>query len=316
MRKPPAPICAALLALVVSAACSFSAAGGPSPAQMLTDSLRGLLNASSFHVSGSLTYASPYSVDLMVGGGNLDGSVGQGRVPIAVRRVGGRVFERGAQYFHLNNQPLVSDAYWVVHPQGVLSTLVETLSDWRPLVKQLQDSAGSVSQVPGPLVAGRRTIRLVSEGLSMLVPENGPRIPLTLTTTSGRQLPSHVYDISLVFDRYGAAVTVDVPTAIIDLDDHNTLPVHDVPDLTTFHFENCDGGGCTLASDFVNSGGRQGSATATFRVSHAGQLLTSCQLPIPVLDNMQRTRLSCRLNYDATQEVAGGVLANNPDGVA
>jgi hypothetical protein len=316
MRKPRAPICAVVLALVLSAGCSFSAGGGPSPEQLVRDALTGLLSATSFHVSGSLTYASPYGVDLVVGGGNLDGSLGQGRVPVAVRRVGGRVFERGAQYFHLNNQPLVSDAYWVLHPAGVLPTLVETLSDWRPLVKQLEDSAGSVSQVPGPLVAGRRTIGLVGEGVAMVVPEHGARVPLSLTTTPGRQLPSHLYDLSLVFDRYGAAVTVDVPTAIIDLNDHNTLPVHDVPDLATFHFENCDRGGCTLASDFVNRGGRQGAATATFRVSHAGQMLTSCELPIPVLDNMQRTRLSCRLSYDTTQEIAGGVNANDPDGVA
>ncbi len=53
-----------------------------------------------------------------------------------------------------------------------------------------------------------------------------------------------------------------------------------------------------------------------FRVSKAGQLITSCQLPVPVLDYQQRVRLSCRLKYDTSQQVAGGVLVANPDGVS
>jgi hypothetical protein len=316
MRKLPAPCCMAVLALVLSAGCSLSGSGGPSPAQLARDALRSLASAGSFHVSGSLTYDSPYTVDLVASGGNLDGTVGQGRVPVAVRSVGGRVFERGAQYFHMNSQPLISDTYWVLHPGHELPTLIALLSDWSRLVQGLQASTGSVSRVPGPLVAGRRTIGLVGEGLSMLVPEQGARVPLSLTTTPGRQLPSHLSDLSLAFDRYGAAVTVDVPEAIVDLNDQNTLPVHDVPDLATFHFESCDAAGCTLASDFVNRGGKQGAATAMFRVGREGQLITSCQLAIPVLANMQRTRLACRLNYDTSQQVAGGVLATNPDGVS
>jgi len=46
------------------------------------------------------------------------------------------------------------------------------------------------------------------------------------------------------------------------------------------------------------------------------QLINPCQLPTPVLDNQQRVRLSCRLKYDTSQEVAGGVLVTNPDGVS
>jgi len=210
----------------------------------------------------------------------------------------------------------MGDTYWALHAGGEPSALVETLSDWRALVQQLQALAAGVSQVPGPQVDGRRTIGLIGEGLSVLVPEQGARVPLRLTTTPGRRLPSHLADLSLAFDRYGAAATVDVPTAVVDLSDHNTLPVHDVPDLATFNFEGCDSAGCTLAADLVNTGGRQGIATAMFRVSQAGQLITSCQLPVPALDYMQRTHLSCRLNYDRSQDVQGGVGVTNPDGVS
>jgi len=307
----------AVLAFVLSAGCSFPGGGGPSAAQVMTDAFRGLLSAGSFHVSGSLTFGAPYGLDLTAGGGNLDGTIGLGRVPVAVRSVGIHEFERGAQYFHLNNQPLVSDSYWVLNDAGELSKVVRMLADWKSLVQNLEATAGSVSQMPGPVLSGRRTIGLVGEGISMLIPERGARVPLSLTTTPGRELHSHLSDLSLAFDKYGGPVTLDVPAAVIDLDDHNTLPVHEVPDVTTFHIENCDRGGCTLASDFVNSGGRQGSATATFAVgTTSGQLLTSCQVAIPALDNKGRTRLGCRLNYDNTQQVSTSVVANNPDGVA
>jgi hypothetical protein len=283
----------------------------------MSDAFRGLLRAGSFHVSGSLTYGSPFGLDLTAAGGNLDGTIGQGRVPVAVRSVGIHEYERGAQYFHLNGQPLVSDSYWVLNDGGELSKLARMLADWKSLVQDLQAAAGSVSQAPGPVLSGRRTIELVGDGLSMLVPEQGARVPLVLTTAPGRELPSHLSDLSLAFDKYGGPVTMDVPTAVIDLDDRNTLPVHDAPDITTFRVENCDVGGCTLASDFVNSGGRQGSATAMFGVgTTTGQLLTSCQVAIPALDNTGRTHLSCRLNYDATQQVSTSVSATNPDGIA
>lgn len=315
--KLPLACRAAVLALALSAGCSFPGGGGPSAAQVMNDAFRGLLSAGSFHVSGSLTYGAPYGLDLTAAGGNLDGTIGQGRVPVGVRSVGIHEFEHGAQYFHLTNQPLVSDTYWVLNDGGEVAKLVRMLADWKSLVQDLQSAAGSVTQVPGPVLAGRRTIGLVGAGLSMLVPEQGVRVPLVLTTTPGRQFHSHLSDLSLAFDKYGGPVTMEAPTAVIDLDDRNTLPVHDVPDVTTFHVENCDAGGCTLASDVVNSGGRQGSATATFGVgTTTGQQITSCQVAIPTLDNMGRTRLSCRLNYDATQTVSTSVQASNPDGVA
>jgi len=91
-----------------------------------------------------------------------------------------------------------------------------------------------VSQVPGPQVDARPTIGLIGEGLSVVVPEQGARVPLRLNTTPGRRLSS----------------------------------------------------------------------------------VTSCQLPVPVLDYMQRTHLSCRLNYNPKQDIAGGVLVTNPDGVS
>jgi hypothetical protein len=307
---------AAVLAFALAAGCSVPGGGGPSAAQVMSDAFRGLLGAGSFHVSGSLTFGDTYGLDLTAAGGNVDGTIGHGRVPVAVRSVGIHEFEHGAQYFHLNNQPLVSDSYWVLNDGSELSKLVRMLADWKSLVQDLESSAGSVSQVPGPVVSGQRTIGIVGEGLSMLIPEKGGRVPLSLTTMPGHELHSHLSNLSLVFDKYGGPVTMDAPTAVIDLDDHNTLPVHDVPDVTTFRIENCDRGGCTLSSDFVNSGGRQGSATATFGVgTTAGQALTSCEVAIPVLDNKGRTRLGCRLNFDDSQQVSTTVRANDPDGI-
>jgi hypothetical protein len=303
----------AVLALVLAVGCSLPGRSGPSPAQVMNDAFRGLLSAGSFHVSGSLTFGSPYGLDLTVASENLDGTIAQGRVPVAVRSVGIHEFERGAQYFHLSNQPLVSDSYWVLNDGGELPKLVRMLADWKSLVQDLQAAAGNVSQVPGPVLSGRRTIGLVGDGLSMLVPEQGVRVPLRLATTPGRELHSHLSNFSLAFDKYGGPIAFDAPTAVIDLDDHNTLPVDDVPDVSTFHLENCDRGGCTMASDFVNSGGRQGSATATFGIgTTSGQALASCQVALPVLNNMGRTRVSCRVNFDPTQEVSTTVVANNP----
>lgn len=316
MRTLSGVVSAMVLALVLTLGCSLPGTDGQSPENVLRDALNGLSSARSFHVTGSLTFGSPYGVDLMATGRNLDGTIGDGRVSVGVRRLGDRVFERGAQYFHLNGKPLVSDDYWVLHDESDMSRLVERLSDWGSLVHELQASAGRVSQVPGPVIARQPTVNLIGEGLSVLVNERGTRAPIRLTTMPGRQLASHLSNLSLAFDRYGAALAIDTPTAVIDLSDNNTLPVHDVPDLATFKFEACDSGGCTLASDLVNQGGRQGHATAMFRVSSAGQLITSCQVPVPVLDYQQRTRLSCRLKYDTSQQVAGGVLVTNPDGVS
>jgi hypothetical protein len=305
-----------LLAGALALSCALPGVGGPSSDQLLRDALQGLRSARSFHVTGSVTLGLAYWLDLVVEGANLEGTIGDGRVSVAVRRTGDRVFEHGARYFHLNGQPLVSDDYWVLNSGSAVGALVQMLSDWRSLVHQLQSSAGSVSQAPGPLVDGRRAVWLIGDGLSVLVDEQGARVPVGLTTTPGRMLASHLSDLSLTFDRYGAATAVATPAPVIDLADRNTLPVHDVPDTATFKFEGCDTGGCTLASDVVNQGGRQGSATAMFRVSRAGQLIRSCQLPVSPLNYQQRIRLSCRLNYDASPENAGGVLVTNPDGVA
>src|SRR5262249_55791770 len=114
--------------------CSLPGRGGPPSEQVLSDALQGLLSARSFPFAGSLTVGLPYGVDLVAAGRNLDGTIGDGRVSVAVRRVGNSVFERGAQYFHLNGQPLVSDDYWVLHHAGDVSKLVARLSDWRSLV--------------------------------------------------------------------------------------------------------------------------------------------------------------------------------------
>ena len=316
MKRMRAPCGGLVMAVVLTLGCSLPGRGGPPPEQVLSDALQGLLSASSFHVTGSLTLGLPYGVDLVAAGGNLDGTIGDGRVSVAVRRVGNSVFERGAQYFHLNGQPLVSDDYWVLHHASDLSKLVARLSDWKSLVHELQASAGHVSQVAGQVIAGRRTINLIGEGLSVLVNEQGTRAPISLTTMPGRRLASNLSNLSLAFDRYGTAFAVDTPTPVIDLSDRNTLPVHDIPDLATFKFEACDSGGCTLASDLVNQGGMQGHATVMFRVGRAGQLITSCELPVPVMNYQQRVRLSCRLKYDTSQQVAGGVLVTNPDGVS
>src|SRR5262249_61260496 len=99
MKRMRAPCGGLVMAVVLTLGCSLPGRGGPPPEQVLSDALQGLLSASSFHVTGSLTLGLPYGVDLVAAGGNLDGTIGDGRGSVAVRRVGKRGFAQCGRSF-------------------------------------------------------------------------------------------------------------------------------------------------------------------------------------------------------------------------
>jgi hypothetical protein len=306
-------VCAVLLAASID--CSLPFGGGPTPAQMLSRALTTLRDFPSLRLSGSLRRLDvSYTITLSEDNrGNLSGTVADGHFSIGFRRVDGKVLLSGQDFFQQLHQLRVA-GLWVTGVNDGVSALVTALADRPALVGALSTLVGgAVSVAAGPRVGGRQATWLVSDGISVLIDEQDPERPLSLTTMPGRTLPGGFTNLVLEFNSYGKPVNRDVPTEVVDLADPNTLPTNVVSLPDSFRYEACDSGGCTLSSVVRNDGGRNGRANATFTVSRDGQQIGSCLVGVPPLGNKETVKVACRVDYPRTtgSSVTGRVMVSN-----
>jgi hypothetical protein len=138
--------------------------------------------------------------------------------------VDGKVILSGQDFFQQLHQLRVA-GLWVTGVNDGVSALVTALADRPALVGALSTLVGgAVSVAAGPRGGGRQATWLVSDGISVLMDEQDPDRPLSLTTMPGRTLPGGFTNLVLEFNSYGKPVNRDVPTEVVDLADPNTLP--------------------------------------------------------------------------------------------
>ena len=303
--------------IAAAAACSLPLPGGQSPAQMLSRALTTLRDSPSVKISGSagrldVNYGVVLSEER---GGDASGAVTDGLYMVNVRRLNGKIYLSGADFFQ-QMQQLHVGARWVTGGSDPVSQLVAALDDRSALVSALATLAGgTVSAVAGPQVDGGSSTWLVGDGISVLVGERDPTRPLRLITVSGRMVGDQFSDLVLQVESTGVKVSRDLFPSVVDLADPNTLPMNVVVVPGSFRYESCDGGGCTITSVVRDDGGKDGSASATFTVSHSGQQVGSCLAAIPALANKETAKVGCRVNYPRstiTDIVVGHVTVSNP----
>ena len=299
------------------AACSLPLPGGPSPTQMLSRALTTLRDTPSVKISGSMrrldvSYGVLLSED---SGGDASGSVNDGRYFVSIRRLNGKIYLSGADFFQQIQQLRVGSR-WVTGGSDAVSQLVAALADRPALVGALATLAGhTVSAAPGPRLDGGQTTWLVGDGISVMVGERDPTRPLRLVTLPGRTVAGQFSDLVLQVASTAVNLNRDLFPGVVDLADPNTLPMYVVAVPGSFRYESCDDGGCTITSVMRNDGGKEGStANATFTVSHSGQQLGSCLVAVPALANKETVKVGCRVNYPRatiTDIVVGHVTVSN-----
>lgn len=284
--------------------------GGPSPAQESIDAVHAFESARMVHMEGQVKQvALAYGVNLSMDGDDVDGTVVVQDVPVLVQRVGGKLFFRSNQYFE--PQGLVTSTRWVLAPNDNLAGVVHKLIDRSDLAKALLAvGGGNVERKDGPVIQGQKTDELVGSALNVFVPTSGRQRPLRIQTASGHELRNQLRDVELDLS-YGRPAHVEVPSKYVDPSDRNTLPVRFVVVPDTFDFESCDTRGCSLSTQVRNAGGRDGLATATFRVRQNGKEVASCIADIAVVGSGEATKVGCRTNYDRRLETSANVTINN-----
>lgn len=286
---------------------------------MLSRALTTLRDTSSVKISGSMrrldvSYGVLLSEDHS---GDASGAVNDGQYLVGFRRVNGKIYLSGSDFFQQFQQLRVGSR-WVTGGSDAVSQLVSALADRSALVSALAAlTGGTVSAAPGPQVDGGSTTWLVGDGISVMVGERDPTRPLRLVTPAGRTVADQLSGLALQLETSGVTINRDLFPGVVDLGDANTLPMYDVAVPGSFRYESCDGGGCTTTSVVRNDGGKFGTANATFTVSQAGKQLGSCQVSVPALANKETVKVGCRLNYpranptDTTDIFVGNVTVSN-----
>lgn len=314
---------AGALAVLTGAACQLPAIGGgstpPTPAQTVTTALHGFETAWSVRVQGDITFGDDrYTINLSIDrSANVDGLVVPGKAgPLSVAGTSRGLLLRGARYFQ-DVRKVYTGTRWVLAPDDAVSSLVGLVQDRATFAKVVRDAiGGDLGREQGKEPDGTKTVTFVGthSGVRLTIPAAGTPLPLRLITPPGHPLSNGVADMSLSMAEYGKTVAPPEPDKFVNMADRDTLPVDVVVD-GKFSWDDCDSGGCTMSEDVRNTGGRDGTATATFNVSTdtAGkQIVASCSVTIPVLGNGQTTRVGCRANYDRSVEHWGSISITNP----
>lgn len=322
MRLQRAIRTAGVLVAMTSAACQAPAIGGsspPTPAQTVATALHGFETAWSVRVQGDITFADDrYTLNLSIDrSSNVDGLVLPGKSgPLSVAGTSRGLLLRGARYFQ-DVEKVYTGTRWVLAPDDVVSSLVRLIQDRAAFARVVRDAiGGDLGSEQGKEPDGTKTVTFVGagSGVRLTIATAGTPVPLRLITPPGRPLSNGAADLALSMAEYGKTVAPPEPDTFVELADRDTLPV-DVLVNGGFSWDACDAGGCTMSEEVRNTGGRDGTATATFNVStdSAGkQIVASCSVQVPVLGNGQTTRVACHANYDRSVEHWGYVSITNP----
>jgi hypothetical protein len=304
--------CAALCA----AACGLPGQSqAPSPSQMLATRLAAFAAAKTVVMAGHVSFRGvSYPVSLQLDDqGQASGSVELEHILVSATFVGGHAFLQNSAYYTAHS--LATANQWVLEREGVVVDLLTRLADRKGLAAALRAAAGSdVRQGSGADAAGVKTTKLETTDVSATVPASGGP-PSRVVTGLDTQLSDGFSDVLLDLSDYGKPAGIAAPSAFLDRAQPDTWPAYYTaviaPD-TPFSFEPCDRSGCTLSASFKNFGGKVGTATATFYVTVSGNLLGTCDVPIPATSNGTLVRAGCRISYDNSQSVSGNVKVRNP----
>jgi hypothetical protein len=309
---------ATLLVVAVGLPGCVSSGSGPDPAQVLRTRLAALMSARSLGLDGTVTMQdTSYVVSLNENDqADATGGITVGQTAVTFTWRGSRLFLRGRKYFEAKK--VHAGDRWVLDQDAALGALLRALTNRAGLIAAIGALAGPrVSQHAGPQINGMPTIQLISDRVTVTVPARGGA-PWRLATAPDQQLSDGLQDLKLnVAASNAPAAAVSEPELFIDLADKNSLPAgfdQVTAPADTFRFDGCDGGGCTLSAEFENSGGRQGTAHATFEVDKGGAQLSFCTVVIPATDYGGTVRAGCRVNWDTTAAGTDATVSvANPD---
>jgi hypothetical protein len=306
--------------LVCAAACLPACAlpgssQGPTASQVLATRLAAFAAAKTVTMIGHVSYGDVnYPVSLQVDDqGQASGTIELDHILVSALLAGGRVFLKNSTYYA--GHQLATGGQWVLEPNGPVVDLLAKLADRKALAAALRAAAGSdVGQRPSAAVSGVKTVRLANPDFSATVPAAGGP-PTRLVTGVDTPLSDGLTDVRLDLTDYGLAASIAAPDAFLDRIQPDTWPAFYTavigPD-TPFSYDGCDPSGCTLSASFKNTGGRVGSATATFYVARQGTFLASCDVPIPPAGHGEVVRAGCRIDYTRDAVASGNVKVHNP----
>jgi len=287
----------------------------PTASQVLATRLAAFTAAKTVTMIGHVSYGDvTYPVSLQVDDqGQASGTVELDHVLVSAMIAGGRTFLKNSNYY--TGKQLATGDQWVLERAGVVVDLLAKLADRKGLAAAMLAAAGSsVGRVASPDVSGVKVFRLANPDFSATVPTAGGP-PVRLVTGVDTSLSNGFTDVRLTLSDYGLAANIAAPGAFLDRSQPDTWPAHFAaviaPD-TPFTFDECNSSGCTLSASFKNTGGKVGTATATFYVFVSGSTAGSCDVPVPTTGNGTVVRAGCRVSYNGYQQASGNVKIQNP----
>lgn len=298
------------------AACALPGSSqAPAASQVLATRLAAFAAAKTVTMVGHVSFGDvSYPVSLQVDDrGEASGSVELDHLMVSARLAGGRAFLQNTNYYA--GHQLATGGQWVLESGNPVADLLAKLADRKALAAAMRALAGSdVEQRPSADVGTVKAIRLENPDFSATVPVGGGP-PLRLVTGVDSPLSDGLTDVRLDLSDYGLAASIVAPDAFLDRTQPDTWPAHYTiiigPD-TPFGWDNCDRSGCTLSAAFKNTGGKVGSATATFYVSRGGTVLTTCETAIPATGYSGVVRAGCRASFTNDASVSANAQTHNP----
>jgi hypothetical protein len=298
------------------AACALPGSSqGPTASQALAARLAAFAGARTVTMIGHVSYSDVnYPISLQVDDrGEASGTVELDHVLVATLLTAGKAYLRNSQYYA--GHQLATGGQWVLETSGPVVDLLTKLADRKGLAAALRTAAGSdVSQRPGTAAGGVKTLRLGTIDVTATVPAAGGP-PTRLVTGVDTPLSDGLAEVRLDLSDYGLAATIAAPQTFLDRSQPDTWPAFYSPAIgpdTPFSWDDCDRSGCTLNSSFKNTGGKVGSATATFYVVRAGATLASCVVAIPAASYNSIVRTGCRVNFVYDSPANANVQIHNP----
>ncbi|HYW27390.1 MAG TPA: hypothetical protein VE953_24680 [Terriglobales bacterium] len=303
------------VAACLSACALPGSSQGPTASQVLRTRMAAFAAARSVTMIGHVSYGDvTYPVSLQVNDqGGASGTVELNHILVSALLAGGRTFLKNAGYYKGLN--LASGGQWVLEREGPVVDLLAKLADRKGLAAALLAAAGSdVRQGPRGDAGGIKTVRLETLDFSATVPAAGGP-PTRIVTQVDSRLSDDLSDVRLDFSDYGLAASFAAPDTFLDRSQPDTWPAAFSAVIgidSPFNWDGCDRSGCTLSANLKNSGGKVGSATATFYVSRGGSILGTCDVAIPATSYNATVRVGCRVDYDNSSQTSGNVQVHNP----
>jgi hypothetical protein len=277
------------------------------------------------HETGTFSHdGHVHQVDATIAkGGDSQGTVTVDGQRVEYRYTGGHAYVLAPQEYWSTEQRLAPflAGKWVTSP-GLLDELsTDALGRSLALLDLARPGVTFTRRGQRAHVGGVPAEVLSDRSGDLYVSTVGPTRFLRVVSSPSYRTADGITDVRIDLN-YPAALTVQAPSPVVDVDDPSTLPAQYVVEPDSFAFASCEtSSGCTVTATVRNRRGPQvGSPSAEFHLARAdGGDLGRCTAPIRPAGHDQTQTVSCTVSGPAWVQFSrvggrylGTVTVHNP----